>query len=286
MSDLYAIWSGFGSETKAALIGAVSTCLVGTAGFGSLILQIKSQGKQSREAVAENERRRLKTAMYEDGVLNCRQLADTAIELSTKLRMMMMQLEVTARAASANLAFDLPSARLPAIAELYAHFSDAVLSFIFLVENRRIVDPRILVFRTAMNAILYDTREIMFSKFVIHLMPVLPVEGPDGGVFSYTAPSVEAADVVKALSEAFINSLDDAVAYTDDFLVELQNHLLGDLFNAKVIHRIPLDPDKKVISFKDAEQLGKWFETSTEWGKANARVLAETAVRFKLRPIN
>jgi hypothetical protein len=280
MVDFYTIWSGFGPETKAALIGAVSTCVAGAVGFGSLFIQIRSQGRQSRDAIAENERRRLKASMYDDSVVTCRKLADAAIHMSTQLRTMMMQLEVSARAASVNLAYDLPSARFPALAEAYAQFSDTVLQFIFLVENRRIIDPRILVFRTAMSVVLHDTRELMYSKFVLSVMPVLPVQGPDGNHFPYSAPSIEAADVVKALSQDFINSLDDSVAYTDDFLVELQNHLLGDLFDRKVTHRQPLDPNSKVITLENAQKLEQWFGASTEWGNTVTRVEAETAARF------
>lgn len=280
MNDLLTIWHGFGAETKAAVIGAAAVLIAAFFGFGGLIWQVRSQAKQSREAIIENEKRKLKAGLYEEGADVCRELADAAIELSNQLRMMAMHVEIAARGAAANLAYDLPSARFPKLSTAYGSFSEAVLRFIFLVENRRIVDPRMIVFRTAMNVVLHDTRELMFSRFVTNVMPALPTERPDGELFPYTPPSIAGAEVVRTLSESFIASLDDAVCYTEDFLVELQNHLLGDLFNKVVPHRQPLDPSRKVITLDRADELERWFETSTDWGRKMAQIEAETRDRF------
>ncbi len=53
--------------------------------------------------------------------------------------------------------------------------------------------------------------------------------------------------------------------YAEDFLVELQNALLGDLFAKQVAHRKPLDPTKQVIKLEQADELDQWFATSTDW---------------------
>jgi len=282
MPDLYLLWSSFGPETKAALIGAVSTVSVGFIGFGGLILQMRSQAKLSREAVAENERRRLKAAMYEDAVAVCRDLADNCIELSSTLRMMMLQVQYAAQANQNGQPYDLPAARYPVLLEKYGELSDAVTKFIFLVENRRIVDPRILIFRTAMSVVLHDTRKLMHSEFVANVMASIPAQLPDGSIFPYRPPSVQHAGVIKQLCERFIAALDDAVMYTEDFLVELQNALLGDLFAEPVAHREPLDPSKRVITLEHASELEQWFATSTDWGKEMALIDAETRARFRL----
>ena len=54
MTDLYSLWSGFGTETKAALIEAMSTVGVGIIGFGGLILQMKSQGSVGQFAANDH----------------------------------------------------------------------------------------------------------------------------------------------------------------------------------------------------------------------------------------
>jgi len=284
VKDLYMLWSGFGAETKAALIGAVSTVGVGVIGFSGLILQMRSQSRQSRDAVAENERRRLKAAMLEDAVSICREVADTSIELSNTLRMMMVQLEYAAQAHLNWQPYDLPAARFSMLSEEYNRFSDAVLKFVFLVETRQVIDPRILILRTAMSVVLHDTRNLMHSEFVAHVMRAIPAQLPDGSIFPWTPPTLAQAVIVKGLCERFIDSLGDAVAYTEDFLVELQNHLLGDLFGKEVAHRKPYDPAKKVVTFHQAEQLEQWFASSTTWGRDAARIEAEAAARFPVVP--
>lgn len=280
MSDLYLLWSGFGPETKAALIGAIATIGVGIVGFGGLILQMRSQGKQSRQSIAENERRRLNAAMYDDAVMVCRELAGTSIELANAIRMMMLQVQYAAQAHQNGQPYDLPAARYSTILEKYGQVSNAILKFIFLVENRRFIDPRMLIFRTAMSVVLHDTRKLMDSEFVVSVTAWIPAQLPDGGIFPYTPPSMQHAAVIRQLCERFIASLDDAVMYTEDFLVELQNALLADLFGKAVTHRKPLDPTKKVIAFQQADELEQWFATSTEWGREIARVEAETAAGF------
>lgn len=281
MTCLYLLWSGLEPATKAAIIGAVATVGVGLIGFGGLILQMRSQGKQSRNAIAENERRRLKAAMYEDAVVICRELADNSIELANTLRTMMHQLEYAAQAQQNGQPYDLPSARYPVISEKYSQLSDAVLKFIFLIENSRIVDPRIVIFRTAMSVVLHDTRNLMYSEFVANVMTFIPTQHPDGSLFPYVPPSVQQAAAIGQLCVRFIAALDDAVMYTEDFLVELQNALLGDLFAKQVAHRRPLDPAKRVITLEQAGELDRWFTTSTDWGREMARAEAEATARFR-----
>jgi hypothetical protein len=275
------LWHGFGPETKAALIGAIATCVAAFLGFGGLIRQIRSQGKLSNEAIAENERRKIKAKMFEDSVAITRELVDNGISLSTELRIMMLQLEVAARAHAANLGYNMPTARFPSLQKKYTEFTDASHRFIFLIENSRIIDPRILVFRTAMSPVLHDTGKIMHSDFVLHVMPSLPTERPDGQLFDYTPPSIEGMMRIKELSERVLSAISDATAYAEDYLIELQNHLLGDLFNTQIAHRKPIDPASKVITLAKFDELEAWFSNNTEWGKEMAQIEAETHERFK-----
>lgn len=278
---LYDFLSALDPEVKSALISAFSTVLVGAIGFGGLFLQMRSQGHQSREAIAENERRRLKAAIYEDAVTICRKVADTSIELSNALRIMMLQIQYAAEAQANGQPFNLPAARYPTLLKLNADFSNALMKFIFLVEDRRVVDPRILVFRTGMSVVLHDTREMMAGRFLRNVIESIPTPMPDGSIFPYTPPTVESAAAVRGLCEQFIDSLNDATMYTEDFLVEMQNYLLGDLFGKRVAHRKPLNPQKKVITLEDSAELETWFATSTAWGQAMSQIEAKTAAQYK-----
>lgn len=261
----------------------MATLIAAFFGFGAIIVQIGAQGRQSRKSVAENERRRLKAAMYEDALLVCRAMSDESIELSNALLMMDMHLNIASAAAAAGLGFNQPTARFPALSAGYARFSDAALKVIFLIDNRLIIEPRLLVFPTALSVVLHDTRGLMFSEFVVHVMPSLPVDNPQGGIFPYTPPAPAGFQTIHALTTKFIDALGDATAYADDLLIDLQNLLLGDLFKAKLAPRKPLDPAKKAITLDQADQLEQWFRNTTAWGAEAGQVEAETRERFAAR---
>lgn len=265
----------------AAGIGAAATLIAAGFGFGAIFVQLRSQGQQSRDAIAENERRKLKAEMYEAAVVVCRETADTAIELSNQHLTMSFELTVASRAAAANLGYDLPSTRFLRLMSLYQAFSDAALRFIFLVENRQFIDPRLIVFRTAMSVVLHETRDLMFREYPLHVMPALPAEMADGTVFPYTPPGDLAVKKIVSLAERMTDALSDAQAYTEDFLVELQNILMGDLFEVNIPTRVPADPARKVVTLKAATELEKWFRANTAWGRENAKAEADALKRYQ-----
>jgi hypothetical protein len=267
VGDLLNLWNGFGAETKAAIIQGAATLLAALLGFGAIFFQLRSQGRQARDGVAENERRRLKAAMYEDAVAVCRRLADSAIDMSTYLHTLNVEIAVAAGANELNMAYDVPQARYPAILDLHRSFSEAALRFIFLIESRQFVDPRIVVFRTAFNSVLRDTRHLMTWEFFSQIVPVLPTEAPSGELYPYTPPSPTSLAAIRRVTDKMINVLRDAIMYTDDFLVEMQNSLMGDLFEHSVPARVPVDASGKVISLRNANELEQWFRTQTEWGR-------------------
>lgn len=281
MQSVLAWWFSLSAEVQAALIGAGATAGAAVFGVLAVVAQIRSQGRQSRTAMSEGERRKVKAALYEDAVLVCRTVADASIELSTKLRIMNMEVEVAATANAVNLAYHSPTIRFPQLTTLYEAFVDSALRFIFLVENRRIVDPRILIFRTAMSVVLHDSRQLMFSDFVLHVLPTVPFENPDGGTFPYTPPSIDGAHAAGRFSSQLIETLADALAYTDDFLTEMQNLLLGDLFDSALPAREPIDPNRRAVTLERAAELEKWFNDNTAWGlkiiKAEAKARAHFA---------
>ena len=277
-------WHTLDNETRAAIISACATLLAALAGFGAVVLSIQSQGTQSRAAIVEKERRKLKDKMYEDAVLICRSVADTAIYLSNMLRTMIAHLEIGSQAQVAGMSFPIPPTRFPKLLASYASFSAETLRFIFLVENRLIIDPRLIVFRTAFNTVLHDTRDLMYSKFPLHVMPTLPTDGANGSLLPYNAPTVEDAATVTGFAEQFIDSLTDGIMYTEDFIVEMQNLLLGDLFGTRLSRRQPVDPSKKVIRLDQADSLEAWFRRETPWGKEWQQVEADTRARFTATP--
>jgi hypothetical protein len=269
---------------RPAAVTALATALSAFFGFGGVIISIFAQGRLSRRSIAENERRKLKAAMYEESLLITRSMSDAAIELSNHLSIMLMQIRQALQAAADGQSYNLPAARFPDISARYAAFADAAIKLILLIEGRVIVDQRLLVFRSAFSSVLHDTRELMYFRLVEHLLPNLPVDNPQGGTFPYQLPSLQQAETIAVLVVKFGDALGDAVAYGDDLLIELQNALLGDLFKSKLPSRKPLDPSRRAIVLDKHRELEQWFRTETSWGKHASDVTLLTIESFSNQP--
>jgi hypothetical protein len=270
-------WHDLGPETKGAVIQALSTLLAAAVGIVAVVSQIRSQGRQQRTAILESESRKFKAEMYSETVKICQSLDDASVNLSGRLRRLIFDIKVAADLHASQQGVHIPAARLPDLQTSYQAFSDEAIRFIVMIENRRIVDPRIDIFRTAMSVILHDSRVLLFEEFPEFIMQKIPVDNPQGGIFPFAPPSMSDAAVVSEWAERLIKTADDATSYTADFLVEMQNLLLGDLFDKSVHHREPIDPNCIVIKLENAERLNKHFETRTGWGKMKTEVEARVA---------
>lgn len=265
---------------QGALIGSAGTLLTALLAFFGIAWQLKAQRTQSNEAIAENERRKLKATMYEDAVSVARELIDASISLSTSVRSTVLQVRHVATLAGNGQQFVAPRTRIQDILSKSDEVQKAAVRFIFLIEERRFIDPRLLVFRSAMNSAAHDVRLPMTTELFVKLVDSVQHELPNGEYAPYKVPTVEEAELLREESEKLFAALRDIECYAEDFLVEMQNLLLGDLFGNSVDHREPIDPNSKVISVANYKQLEDWFNNSTPWGRECNRVEAETRERL------
>jgi len=273
-------WQGLDASMQAAIVGVGGTVLTAILALVSIAWQLGAQRKQSNEAIAENERRKLKAAMYEDAVKVARELVDAAIALSTPIWITALQVRAVAAAAAEGSQFMPPQTSVPDVLQKWSAAQEAVVRFIFLVEERRFIDPRLLIFRSAMNSVAHDAREAMDGNLFVRLVDVVQHQLPNGELSQYTPPSIEAAEHFNDASEKLLAALQEMQSYAEDFLVELQNILLGDLFGNAVSHRAPIDLNSKVVSLANFDELDHWFNNSTPWGMHCAAVEAETRQRL------
>ena len=273
------LWESLDASMQAAIVGVGGTVLTAIIALFAIAWQLSAQRKQSNDAIAENERRKLKAAMYEDAVKVARELVDSAIALSTPIRITALQVRTVAAAAAEGRQFMPPQTSVPDVLQKWSAAQEAVVRFIFLVEERRFIDPRLLVFRSAMNSVAHDAREAMDGNLFVRLVDVVQHQLHNGDLSQYVPP-IETAEHFNSASERLLSALQDMQCYAEDFLVELQNILLGDLFGNAVSHRAPIDPNSKVVSLANFDDLEVWFNNSTPWGRHCAAVEAETRQRF------
>jgi hypothetical protein len=266
MTDLGAIWAAADPEIRAAIIGAVATCATGALGFGAVIAQIGAQGRANRRNVAESERRRLKTELYEQTVAVCATLQDANITFSNAMRLLGQSILYAAQVKAEGGGIPLNVARMQTIMDSHSAMSNAATDFIFLIERRQIIDPRLLVFRTAISVALYEIDQLYNKQFVPIAIPLLPADLPNGQVI-FNPPDVSAAQAFHQLTTNIANETGAITTCIEDFLIEMQNLLLGDLFKNRAKHRVPIDPAARVIRLDQADELEREFLTNTPWGK-------------------
>ena len=279
LDHLWANWNAASETLKAAFVGGAATLIAASAGFGGLIWQMRSQANLSRQAILEAEARKLKAEMYSDGVQAATDLSDAAIAMNTILLRLSLDLKLIGQATKIGASAAIPSIRFPMIMDAHSKFSEAALKFIYLVENRRVIDPRIEIFRDGISSCMHE-EQAFHSAAVEHFMPLVPTDKPNGGIYPYVTPNEEAIAAARTQLERGMMGLEDSISIAQDFLVELQNLLLGDLFEKEVAHRVPLDPRHRVFNVHDYDKLRAWLRTETEWSRHCEQI--EAAFRSKL----
>lgn len=146
---------------------------------------------------------------------------------------------------------------------------NSITRLITIVERHLIVNPRFRVFQLAFNeatGLIHET----FPAFHQQCCLVLPMDLPNGEI--RPAPSSLSEDNIahiERLATAYADALDLAGCYVHDFLVEMQNELLGDVFDQRVPRREPIDPQFRVISVdqESVDEYTDYFYRQTEAGK-------------------
>ncbi len=261
-------WHGFGAETKGAAIGAVATILAAGLGALAIVLQIRRQGRLNRESIEENERRRLKSEMYEEVVDVCSAFSEVQGTFTGALMLVSQELNLAAMMHDDGRPSPLPRTRIMALNEHCSAYQTAIIRMLALIGQRKFVDPRLDIFATAFSCESEAVRDVFTRELFPFATRLLPVDRPDGaGIFPYQPPTMFQAQQVQALVERVRDHLHNSVGYALDFSVEMQNLLVGDLFDHAVPRREPIDPAIKVIRLDQADELDRYFREDTGWGK-------------------
>jgi hypothetical protein len=80
--------------------------------------------------------------------------------------------------------------------------------------------------------------------------------------------------------ETAMSNYSDAISlldcYVTDLKTEMQNELLGELFNAKSPARVPIDPKYRTVTLKDATYWHDHFSKNTPWGLYSRQLNEDT----------
>ena len=253
--------------------------LAAVIGFGAIAWQLGRQGRLTREDAKLAQQREFKNRLFHEGLDAAHSMSIAATEFGSYLRKVRMQLWIAKERAKEGTQF-IPDVRFTEVMDLYGRFSDARLDFVFLVEQRRIIDPRMTLFRTAISAATHEFGERYPREFGQALIPRLPMDMPNGRTCPYSPPDDAAMEAIDHELEIAEQATLSCVMYAQDFMVELQNTLLGDVFDQQVEHRDPPDPSARVIRLDEFEEISLWLKR-TPWGQECAQLEAEAKERFR-----
>lgn len=275
------LWGAFSSSdaaVKAALIGSLTTVVGGFAAFCALIWRLRVEATRAVRELRTAEMMKLKLRIYEEEVIPVvNRIIDAEVALSGYLRCFEMELNSSRMNASRGVVSAAPVARTPELVRLKSAFDLAAVGIVIFVEQWQVVDPRLSIFQTAMNAAAHDVM-VAWGAYFDQAMYVFPVDLP-GKIF-WATPIENVASAVIASGNALIERTSTVSAYAADFRSEMQSVLVGPLFGQSTTKRKPIDPRHRVISLADVEALTQHFEASP-WGQS--KVATELRVRAEVQ---
>jgi hypothetical protein len=178
-----------------------------------------------------------------------------------------------------------PNARVPQLIEKKTAVSlVAVVAIIELTERWQIIDRRIEIFRTALGVASYNIDAAWHPYFDVALrrMPRdFPGQVQQGTPLTWEPPDDQGMQELERVGNDLIDALADLESYIYDLRIEMQNLLVGELFDQTLPPRQPVDPRITIVLDRHKE-LAAYFNKDTAWGRDKARIEAE--VRTVRRP--
>jgi hypothetical protein len=271
-------WLAISPPTKAALVGALATVLAASIAAYVVFKQI---GRQALNAINQNrinEATKLKLEQYRAFVDLTRAAGDEAMDLMSRIARFTGALNARLALPAAAQRGSPPPDRFDALAQRFEAINNRCIAIISWVERWNIIDPRLDLFQRATNVALHDIMEAQIP-YSMTALRVMARNMPDGALI-WDEPTEQDAAAIQALGQTLSDRLMTLSNYLHDFDREMQNLLLGELFQHQLSPRRPMDPRMTVVALSRYDQLMRHFNEETPW--ARARLEANARVREQL----
>lgn len=233
---------------------------------GIVLYQLGKQHKGSIKLQRSNAREALKLRIYELFNEKVRAFSDADLEVGSYARSVMYEVQAACTATQMGRSREEPALRTEQLAKLHHNASSALIDLIFTLENWEVAFPASELFRVAFSWANHDVEEA-FTPFFRLILPLLPVDMPDGTTIYRPDQNADKVAEIEALVEKYEEARTTLRTYTHDLVIEAQNLLLSKLFKRRVKIRKPIDPTYRVIAAADTEALLNYFKTETAGGR-------------------
>ena len=252
-----------------ALTPPVATVLAATIGASAVVYQMGWQARNAIKLNRHNEALKLKLEVYKDIVGISHKASDAINDWSAFMRMFQSTLSLARQSQAEFNGYVIPSAHPSQLIDKESQLQSSTLRVIAITETWQIIEPNIDIFRTAINAALYDIDAASHPYFgaAYHAMPI------DAPVDKWEPLSAEALQQLEALGNTLIDTLMTLQSYIFDFLSEMQALLVGEMFGRRTIApRVPVDFTSVVIQLSRYDELSAYFKQRTNWGRNQAQI--------------
>lgn len=233
----------------------------GSSWFQRLDLAGRPQARLALEQNRTTEAQKLKLEIYQTAAAACRICMERVVEHSMAYQSLKTHLVGQSVVAKHGLQPSPPRQSFADFREARYNAHVAILELIFTVEKWRVVQPRLDLFHTALNVGLTDW-EVATDGLTDDLRAVL-----SWGQAPWVLPAEDQERSFRAHLDDLIHASDRLNDFVQDFLVELQNLLVSDLFMRRVPYREPIDPARYATRLDRYDELMKRFDQETTFGK-------------------
>lgn len=253
-------------------VGLLAACVV--------LWQVHTQKQNELELQAENYRNEYRLEVYKEFASEIGRSMTTLGRAQGYGSNAVLALEIAMHARSLGVTQPAPAnQRSSEFLAVFQGVSSAGIAVIRLIEKYLIVEPRLEIFKVAVNVALTDIHA-SFQPLLNVFHRVLPVDiQAEQAMAVMNNRPITAAEMqeLRLAADNWASAVSDLGAYLDDLGIELQTALLGTLFKSELPRRTPLDPRHRVVALdtRTISEVRNFFENDTAWGRA-AQVAKES----------
>lgn len=258
---------------KTLLVEAISL-VIQTFGIffaaGIVIWQTNRQHRSSIELQKESIKDSLKKQLFDEFVVLIKEASNATSDTWGYVMRISVSLVQQKSMKNQGIQFSQMKERAHVISGYHNTLQDSIIKIISIIEKYEIIEPNIKIFQEAFafysNNLIKD-----FFPYYTEVAKVLPLDFTEeiakqvGTNISLTPmPTDEQIQLIESRSKIYNETLWDIHGVIDDFSKEIQNLLLGRVFDHRVPHRVPTDSSVIVVSTKveTVEKLKEYFKNN------------------------
>lgn len=260
------IWLWFGSispSLQGAIVTSATTAVVAVLSVGGVMLQVNRQAVANRKLTRETEAQKLKLQIYESAAATIDQAVEAVITYCSLMQGVKSHFVAQSSLQSFGIATSPTRSTFAEAVDRRFAAASAVGKASLAIETWQIIEPKLDLFISG-----FTVAGEAFDEATSQLMDeaVLMMRSADGSPRPF--PAADQIDRYSHLLDMVLDRGIDLRCQLGDLKTELQNLLLGDLFNKRLPYREPIDPDLYALRLDRYDAL-KTILANTPTGRRN-----------------